>query len=228
MTYTAAVTTAHGITDLDVAIAILADVNHDQRTGAVPADVDSFSALHDHTDANVYVIDACERLGADPMDLDLANAATDLVDAVLKDRLTRTKVTHYPPIPETDKTLTEEVLRSIPVVQPATLPTPVATVEEKDARDAHDVDSVTVRVEWVGGDHVDRRDGYSISTGRRQTPRQAKASHALAARLKRAIDAGAVFYEVKVARDINGATFLTYRSRVMGKYLNADLKRIGY
>lgn len=50
----------------------------------------------------------------------------------------------------------------------------------------------------------------------------------LAERLVRAIDAGVVHVERTLARDINGATYVAARALVLGRYLNADLKRLGF
>ena len=47
-------------------------------------------------------------------------------------------------------------------------------------------------------------------------------------RLVRAINAGAVNYDQTILTDVNGNTYVGDRSRVMGKYLNADLTRLGF
>lgn len=113
-----------------------------------------------------------------------------------------------------------------PIPQPASFPLSVEVVEEK-ARDEWDVDSVLVRFTWhVEG--LDRKDGFGISTGRTETPAQRKRALALAARLVRAAEAGAVFTDHRVKRDVYGHTYVSARCRVMGKYLNADLKRLGF
>lgn len=54
-------------------------------------------------------------------------------------------------------------------------------------------------------------------------------SRALADRLERAILAGAVHADAKVATDINGQTYVAANSsRVLGRRMNADLKRLGF
>lgn len=51
----------------------------------------------------------------------------------------------------------------------------------------------------------------------------------LAERLKRAIEAGAVFTAGRIATDVDGRTYVaTTGPRVLGRTLNADLKRLGY
>lgn len=47
-------------------------------------------------------------------------------------------------------------------------------------------------------------------------------------RLCRAINDGAAVEGARVATDINGNTYVAFNSKVMGKYLNADLTRLGY
>lgn len=86
----------HGTTpvvaDLSLVVACLARINDDIRQGVVPADVDSFSALHDHVDANMYLIDTLAEaeidLGPD-VEIALANAISDDIDAVLRGRAER-------------------------------------------------------------------------------------------------------------------------------------------
>lgn len=50
----------------------------------------------------------------------------------------------------------------------------------------------------------------------------------LAERLKRAIEAGVVYYDAQVKVDVNGATYVQANSRVLGRIMNADLKRLGF
>lgn len=214
---------------IDVAVTALAAINADQRAGTVPADVPSFSALHDHVDANQYLIDALETHTLDGLDLHSANTVADLIDNVLKDRLTRTPVTthHGDGTVTTDRTDSRaEVLRSQPVDQPATIRA-TATIREDKARDEWDVDSVVVQITYdVEG--IDRPDGYGISTGRTDTPARRKRALALAERLKRAVDAQAVMHDLHVRRDVNGNTYVAASSRILGRHLNADLKALGY
>jgi len=63
--------------------AVLADIHADMGAGTVPRDVGSFSGLHDHVDANCYLIDRLPgEGGADGDDdhLALANLVSDEVD----------------------------------------------------------------------------------------------------------------------------------------------------
>jgi hypothetical protein len=50
----------------------------------------------------------------------------------------------------------------------------------------------------------------------------------LAQRLASAIDAGKIFTNPSIKTDVNGKTYVDARSTVMGRYLNADLKRLGF
>lgn len=80
-------------------------------------------------------------------------------------------------------------------------------------------DRIQVNVVW-GGAELDRPTTYGFGL---------KANHAgLATRLKRAIDAQAVFTDPKIVNDVNGHTYVMAKCLVMGRYLNADLKRLGY
>ena len=49
-----------------------------------------------------------------------------------------------------------------------------------------------------------------------------------AQRLVNAINAQVVFDDPVIKTDVNGRTYVAASSRVMGKYANADLKRLGY
>ena len=90
--------------------------------------------------------------------------------------------------------------------------TPKAVIEYDSADDWY-----TVWAVWEG-EKVDRPRSYAIVA--RKFP--------LAQRLARAIDAGAVFSDPVINTDIEGNTYVHARSKVMAKYLNADLKRLGY
>lgn len=83
-------------------------------------------------------------------------------------------------------------------------------IEERDGQ-------LFVMTEAEGID-LDRRDmvGYGVAT-----PRNAR-------RLVAAIEAGAVFHDFTVRTDINGRTYLSASSRVSGRYMNSDLKRLGF
>lgn len=50
----------------------------------------------------------------------------------------------------------------------------------------------------------------------------------LAIRLATAITAGVVFTAPEIKRDVNGRTYVSARSQVLGRRANADLKRLGF
>lgn len=68
---------------------------------------------------------------------------------------------------------------------------------------------------WGG---VDRPNGFGWTVGNQR----------LADRLVLAIMAGAVFEDPRVREDINGRTYVTGTAKVLGRYLNADLRKLGY
>jgi hypothetical protein len=70
------------------------------------------------------------------------------------------------------------------------------------------------------GVRIDRKDvmGFVLS----------KKHGALAQRLVRAIEAGRVHTVRTVATDVYGKTFLLTSANVLGRTLNADLKRLGF
>jgi hypothetical protein len=78
-----------------------------------------------------------------------------------------------------------------------------------------ELDGWLVEVLWAG---VDRQRGNGWVVG----------SERVARRLERAIVAGAVMLDPQVRRDTSGATYVQARSAVMGRYMNADLKRLGF
>lgn len=82
---------------------------------------------------------------------------------------------------------------------------------------------VTVWTVWEGVD-VDRPDGHGYLIG----PASSKATHKLAERMAAAIDAQAVFYDLEILTDVGGKTFVSARSRVLGRIMNADLRRLGF
>jgi len=93
---------------------------------------------------------------------------------------------------------------------------PVATITrgpDYDGRMRIDID-----VTWIGAD-LDRPHvgGWAISD-----------KPALATRLKTAIEAGAVYANPKIVKDSNGKTFVQAKSLVLGRHMNADLKRLGF
>lgn len=77
-----------------------------------------------------------------------------------------------------------------------------------------------VSVRWTanGPERLDRTDGHGYAVRTR----------ALADRLARAIDAGVVFYDLGIAVDVNGQTYVSSRSHVLGRYANADLRKLGF
>lgn len=86
--------------------------------------------------------------------------------------------------------------------------TPTAVVETHDGL-------TTVGAYWPG---VDRptTGGIAVSNAK------------LAARLAAAINAGVVYTDARVATDVNGKTYVAARSMVLGRRLNADLRRLGF
>jgi len=76
-----------------------------------------------------------------------------------------------------------------------------------------------VRWTWKG---TDRSDGGAISCG--FGPSGLK----MAQRLLPAIESGKLFDELAVRTDVNGLTYVAGWPRVMGRHLNANLKRAGF
>lgn len=76
-------------------------------------------------------------------------------------------------------------------------------------------DGFTVAPIWAG---VDRSDvgGWQVANMR------------LARRLEAAILAGVVCTDPQVCTDVNGKTYVSSSSRVRGRAMNADLKRLGF
>ena len=79
----------------------------------------------------------------------------------------------------------------------------------------------------VGAIHVtvttkvtDRDDVYAWAIPRKDG--------ALASRLARAVRDGAVLTNPVVKTDVNGKTYISVDSQVLGRRINADLKRLGY
>lgn len=82
-----------------------------------------------------------------------------------------------------------------------------------------DAESISVTAIWSGAE-IDRPDvgGWGLGLNHRS----------LAERLARAIDAQAAFEAPALRTDINGHTYVEARRRVMGRTMNADLKRLGF
>ncbi len=68
--------------------------------------------------------------------------------------------------------------------------------------------------------HIDRKEGTGYRVGQKHRK--------LADRLAVAISAGAVFTNPSIKRDVNGKTYVTAESAVIGRRMNADLKRLGF
>ena len=92
-----------------------------------------------------------------------------------------------------------------------------ATVERTLDHDGRSVIAVDVFAEGID---LDRPRVYGWSFGAHSMP--------LARRLARAVEAGAVLALGGVARDVNGSTYLQSTARVLGRTMNADLRRLGY
>lgn len=72
-------------------------------------------------------------------------------------------------------------------------------------------------------DGVNRREGRGIALSAE------KASGAkLAKRLHQAIEAGVVFTNLRTLTDQGGRTYAGYDTAVMGRYLNSDLRKLGF
>ena len=78
-----------------------------------------------------------------------------------------------------------------------------------------------VKIDWSAL-KVDRPITYSISTG------HGARGYRLGERLKAAIEAGAAVKYKRIVKDDDGETYVDADVLVMGKYLNADLTRLGY
>lgn len=50
----------------------------------------------------------------------------------------------------------------------------------------------------------------------------------LAVRLRQAVLAGVVLVDLEMKTDVEGNTYVEHRSKVMAKYANADLRKLGY
>lgn len=82
-----------------------------------------------------------------------------------------------------------------------------------------EADGLAIQVTWTGAE-LDRP-----STGGWVVKRTHRA---LAERLVRAIEAGKVFKEPTLRRDIYGKTYVSASARVLGRTMNADLRRLGF
>ena len=92
---------------------------------------------------------------------------------------------------------------------------PTSTVERT-------ADGITVWAEWpAAGVDRPRTMGWGLGPANARTAR-------LAARLQGAIGAGVVFGPATVRTDVRGQTYVEAASRVLGRTMNADLRRLGY
>ncbi len=78
-----------------------------------------------------------------------------------------------------------------------------------------------------------RPDGYLVepvfaNVDRPKTGGWVVRTKALAARLEAALRSGVVYERTEVKEDVNGHTYVDTTAKVMGRYMNADLKRLGY
>lgn len=80
---------------------------------------------------------------------------------------------------------------------------------------------INCRLVWTGVE-VDRPHTGGISL--LDTPHY----RSLAERYRRAVAEGAVYSNPRIVSDINGRTYIRSDGFVMGKYLNSDLKALGY
>ena len=78
---------------------------------------------------------------------------------------------------------------------------------------------ITITPIWTG---VDRARTSSLTLVNKPS------NMALANRYKRAIESGAAFCHVELTHDSKGKSYIHAVENVMGRYLNADLKKLGY
>jgi hypothetical protein len=81
-------------------------------------------------------------------------------------------------------------------------------------------EGIHVGVHWTADVELDRPCTGGFLFGHKK--------RALVARLVKAIDAQAVHKDPKVVKDIGGKTYVQATSKVMAKYANADLRRLGF
>lgn len=96
------------------------------------------------------------------------------------------------------------------VTAPTTIPDRIEIEDKGDG-------TVTVWPIWNG---VDRPKGCGM--GIRANDK------ALIGRYVAALRAGVVYSSAKVRTDVNGETYVSTTSKVLGRYLNADLRRLGF
>jgi hypothetical protein len=86
-------------------------------------------------------------------------------------------------------------------------------------------DGTTVRFHWSGteGEKIDRPCTYGISVGM-----PGPKSEALAKRLCAAARAQKLFEVHGIAQSQSGSTYVDASVRVLGRHLNADLRKLGF
>lgn len=94
-------------------------------------------------------------------------------------------------------------------------------IERVEVVHDHEEHTITVWPYWTA-EGLDRRQGTGF--GLTDSP----AHKRLSQRMVNAILADAVFYKPEIRTDTHGKTYVHASSRVMGKYMNADLKRLGF
>lgn len=99
---------------------------------------------------------------------------------------------------------------------------PTAIVNKYDMSPYGGSSGIEVAVDW--GETVDRRisGGIVVNSVNPKTARQ------LVKRLVKAINAGVVYTNPKICKDLFGQTYVDAECRVVGRKLSADLKRLGF
>lgn len=80
----------------------------------------------------------------------------------------------------------------------------------------------TVTAYWSGGDLKEEVRGLAWCCGKKNR------GHALANRLKRAFEAGAILPNPKIMTRDNGTQWVSADLNILGRRMNADLKRVGF
>lgn len=98
------------------------------------------------------------------------------------------------------------------------------TIDSTTVRVAIEATQDSINISVIALDHlgVDRPQVMAWGLTNRS------AASALAQRLEQAILAGRAFGPATVRTDVNGRTYLSAASRVFGRQMNADLKRLGF
>jgi len=87
------------------------------------------------------------------------------------------------------------------------------------ASEIPEVEGILVRVTFPNAG-VDRPESIGVLVGIKQ--------HKLVKRLVKAINDGVAFTDAKIQTSISGKTYVAGNLQVVGRRLNADLKRLGY